>query len=213
MKWTWQGWSKKYRKFEDNNVFMSRWKPVEWFSWSRELSCFCNEQTILSEGHGCGCQEGYPETLYVNQTSSHRVSQLLLSVTPSTNVTVAIQVVWGSLSISGVKTPWTSSLTSSSKRYCTSNVVSHDYVSMCSKKDYGLHCHLFGVHIIHKHLILCLRLTQNLAPRSLRKILHHWPDIFLDTTIHVPSTTLFVHWLQNGSGRKNPCKPCKVDYN
>jgi hypothetical protein len=24
---------------------------------------------------------------------------------------------------------------------------------------------------------------------------------------------LFVHWLQNGSGRKNPCKPCKVDYN
>ena len=26
---------------------------------SRALSCFCNGQTILSEGHGCGRQEGY----------------------------------------------------------------------------------------------------------------------------------------------------------
>ncbi len=44
-------------------------------------------------------------------------------------------------------------------RYCTSNVVSHDCVSMCTKKDYGLHCHLLGAHIIHKHLILCFHLV------------------------------------------------------
>jgi hypothetical protein len=43
----------------------------------------------------------------------------------------------------------------------------------CTKKDYGLHFHLFGVHSIHKHLILCLHLDQILVPRSLRKILHH----------------------------------------
>jgi hypothetical protein len=37
------------------------------------------------------------------------------------------------LNISGVKTPWTSSLTSSSKRYCTLNVVtSHTTLSSCS---------------------------------------------------------------------------------
>ncbi len=64
-----------------------------------------------------------PETLYVNQARSlNRGSPVLLSVTPSRNV--AIQVAWGSLSISGVKAPWASSLTSSSNRYCTSNVVS-----------------------------------------------------------------------------------------
>ncbi len=69
----------------------------------------------------------------------------------------------------GVKTPWVSSLTSSSKRYCTLNVVSHDCdcVSTCTKKDYGLHFHLIGDHIIHKHLILCLHLGQILVPRSL----------------------------------------------
>ena len=44
----------------------------------------------------------------------------------------AIQVAWGSLSISGVKAPWASSLTSSSKRYCTSNVVSHLFNYNCS---------------------------------------------------------------------------------
>ncbi len=54
-----------------------------------------------------------------------------IPVTPSTNVT--IQVAWGRLSILGVKAPWVSSLTSSSKRYCTSNVVSHDPVGMCTK--------------------------------------------------------------------------------
>jgi hypothetical protein len=70
--------------------------------------------------------------------------------------------------------------------YCTSNVVSHNCVSMCTKKDYRLHCHLIGAHSIHKHLILCLHLAQILAPRSLSKILHHWPDILLDTRIHVP---------------------------
>ncbi len=83
-----------------------------------------------------------PETLYTNQTSSlNRGSPVFLSVTPSRNV--SIQVAWGSLSISGVKVPWVSSLTSSSKRYCIPNVVSHDYVSMCTKKDYRLHCHLY----------------------------------------------------------------------
>ncbi len=133
-----------------------------------------------------------PETLYVNQASSlNRGSQVLLSVTPSTNV--GIQVVGGRLIISGVKAPWVSSLTSSSKRYCTSNVVSHDCVSMCSKNDYGLHFHLFGDHSIHKHLILCLHLTQILAPRSLRKIPHHWPDILLDDRIHVPPTKFLQH--------------------
>jgi hypothetical protein len=65
------------------------------------------------------------------------------------------------------------SLTSSSKRYCTLNVVSPDYVSVCTKKDYRLHCHLLGAHIIHKHLILRLHLAQILDPRRLRKILHH----------------------------------------
>ncbi len=70
--------------------------------------------------------------------------------------------------------------------YCTSNVVSHNCVSMCTKKDYRLHCHLIGSHSIHKHLILYLHLAQILAPRSLSKILHHWPDILLDTRIHVP---------------------------
>ncbi len=99
----------------------------------------------------------------------HDTRDLVLSVTPWTNV--AFQVVWGTLSISGVKAPWASSLTSSSKRYCTSNVVSHDCVSMCTKKDYGLHCHLLGTHIFNKHLILFFRLAQILAPRSLRKIL------------------------------------------
>ena len=34
-------------------------EQVEYFSCSRALSCFCNGQTILSEGHGCGRQEGY----------------------------------------------------------------------------------------------------------------------------------------------------------
>ncbi len=127
-----------------------------------------------------------PETLYVNQARSlNSGSPVFLSVTPSRNV--AIQVVWGSLSISGVKEPWVSSLTSSSKRYCTSNVVSHDCVSMCTKKDYRLHCHLFGVNCFHKHLILCLHLAQILVlPRRPSKILHHWPDILLDTLIHVP---------------------------
>ncbi len=58
------------------------------------------------------------ETLYTNQTSSLKMgSPVLLSVTPSTNV--SIQVVWGNFIISGVKTPWTSSFTSSSKGYCT----------------------------------------------------------------------------------------------
>jgi hypothetical protein len=65
------------------------------------------------------------------------------------------------LSISEVKTPWVSSLTSSSKRYRVSNVVSHDCVSMCTKKDYGLHRHLLGAHIFHKHLILCLHLVEH----------------------------------------------------
>ncbi len=68
------------------------------------------------------------------------------------------------MSISRVKAPCASSLTSSSKRYCISNVVSHDCVSMCTKKDYRLHCHLLGDHNIHKHLILCLHLAQILAP-------------------------------------------------
>jgi hypothetical protein len=63
-------------------------------------------------------------------------------------------------------------LTSSSKRYCALNVVSHDCVSMCVKKNYGLHCHMLGTHsFFHKHLILCLHLAQILAPRILRKIL------------------------------------------
>jgi hypothetical protein len=134
-----------------------------------------------------------PETLYANQPSSlNRSGPVLLSVTPSTNVAIQVCCVcvcdcacgcvcvcvmsdfhrqhlsWERLSISGVKAPWASSLTSSSKRYCTSNVVCHDCVSMCTKKDYGLHCHLFGSHIF---LILCLHLAQILAPRSLRKIL------------------------------------------
>ncbi len=115
-----------------------------------------------------------PETLYVNQTNSlNRGSPVFLSVTPSTNV--AIQVAWGSLSMSGVKTPWSSSLTSSSKRYYTSNVVSHGLVhdrpSMCTKKCYGLHCHLLHAHSFHKHLIPWLHLAQILALQSLRKIL------------------------------------------
>jgi hypothetical protein len=42
---------------------------------------------------------------------------------------------------------------------------------LCTKKDYGLHRHLFGAHIFHKHLILCLHLVQIFVPRSLRKIL------------------------------------------
>jgi hypothetical protein len=46
-----------------------------------------------------------------------------------------------------------------------------DYVSMCTKKDYGLHCHLFGDHSFHKHLLLCLHLAEILAPRTLRKTL------------------------------------------
>jgi hypothetical protein len=37
------------------------------------------------------------------------------------------------LSISVVKAPWASSLTSSSKRYSTLNVVCHDCVRMCTK--------------------------------------------------------------------------------
>ncbi len=60
-----------------------------------------------------------PETLYANQASSlNRGSPVLLSVTPSKNV--AIQVSWGSWSISGVKSPCVSSLTSSSafKKCC-----------------------------------------------------------------------------------------------
>ena len=40
---------------------------------------------------------------------------------------------------------------------------------MCSKKDYGLHCHLFGDHNIHKHLILCLHLLKSLPPGALEK--------------------------------------------
>lgn len=79
-----------------------------------------------------------PETLYANQARSlNRGTPVLLSVTLSTNV--AIQVAGGSFSISGVKAPCASSLTSSSKRYCTCNVVSHDCVSMHTKKDYGLY--------------------------------------------------------------------------
>ncbi len=38
-----------------HNVFMSRWSA---FSCSHSLSCFCNGQTILSEGDGRGDQEG-----------------------------------------------------------------------------------------------------------------------------------------------------------
>jgi hypothetical protein len=64
-----------------------------------------------------------PETLYVNKTNSLNSGSLVFwSVTPSRNV--VIQVPWGSLSISGVKAPWVSSLTSSSKRYCTSQSIS-----------------------------------------------------------------------------------------
>ncbi len=73
------------------------------------------------------------ETLYVNQAISlSGGSPVHLSVTPSRK-NVTIQVAWGSLSISVVKAPWTSSLTSSSKWYCTPNVVCHDWVRMCTK--------------------------------------------------------------------------------
>jgi hypothetical protein len=67
-----------------------------------------------------------------------------------------------------VKAPRASSLTSSSKRYCTLNVGSYDCVSMCVKKDYALLCHLLGAHSIYKHRILCLRLAQilNRGPRG-----------------------------------------------
>ncbi len=34
-------------------------EQVECFSCSRALSCFCNGKAILSEGRGCGRQEGY----------------------------------------------------------------------------------------------------------------------------------------------------------
>ncbi len=110
-----------------------------------------------------------PETLYANQASSlNRGSPVLStgSVTPSRHV--SIQVAWGSFSISGVKAPRASSLTSSSKRYCTLNVGSYDCVSMCAKKDYALLCHLLGAHSIYKHRILCLRLAQilNRGPRG-----------------------------------------------
>jgi hypothetical protein len=44
------------------------------------------------------------------------------------------------------------------------NVVSHDCVSMCTKKDYGLHCHLRGSHNIHKHLILCSSCSNPCPP-------------------------------------------------
>jgi hypothetical protein len=42
-----------------HNVFMSRWSAFHASVHSLPLSCFCNGQTILSEGHGCGRQEGY----------------------------------------------------------------------------------------------------------------------------------------------------------
>ena len=48
-------------------------------------------------------------------------------------------IFFGSLIISGVKSPWVSSFISSSKRYCTFNVVSYDCVSMCIK-DYCVTC-------------------------------------------------------------------------
>ncbi len=100
------------------------------------------------------------------------------------------KVVWGSCITSGVKAPWVSSSTSSSKRCCTLNVVSYDCVSMWVKKDYGLPCHLIGSHSVHKHHVL--HLVQILVPRSLRKILHHWPDILLEPDIHVPTTDKIV---------------------
>jgi hypothetical protein len=83
--------------------------------------------------------------------------------------------------ISGVKAPWTSSLTSSSKRHCTSNVVSHDYVSMCTKKDYGLHCHLLGTHNIHKHLILCLHGSVKITPPDHEHVVQLCADCFVQT--------------------------------
>jgi hypothetical protein len=132
------GFSVCARTSFSTNFWSSLFLLWEWIHPSTDQQCSHGDTESMT-----------PETLYVNQASSlNRGSPVLLSVTPSTNVD--IQVAWGSLSISGVQVPWTSSLTSSSKRYCTSNVVSHDCVSTCTKKDYGLHCHLLGAHSIHK---------------------------------------------------------------
>ncbi len=99
------------------------------------------------------------ETLYVNQAISlSRSSPVLLSVTPSRK-NVAIQVAWGSLSISVVKAPWTSSLTSSSKRYCTP-VVCHDCVRMCTKNVCQYVCVSMCEKIVD-YTVTCLEATAS----------------------------------------------------
>ena len=64
---------------------------------------------------------------------------------------------------------------------------------VCQERLWISVCHLRGGHSIYEHRILRLHLAQILAPRSLRKILHHVAHVLLDPLIHLPPTKMFVH--------------------
>ncbi len=79
------------------NFWWSLFLLFEWIHPSIDLQCSHADTDYMT-----------PETLYENEKSSLNMdSPVLLSVTPSTNV--SIQVAWGSFIISGVKAPWASS--------------------------------------------------------------------------------------------------------
>ncbi len=91
-----------------------------------------NRKNLVSNDNPSIDQQCLHVDVEVNQSSSlNRGSLVLVSVTPSRNV--GIQVGWGI--ISGVKGPWVSSLTSSSKRYCTPNVVTLNCVKRVPRKS------------------------------------------------------------------------------
>jgi hypothetical protein len=134
-----------------------------------------------------------PETLYVNQTSSlNKGNAVHLSVTPSRNV--AIQVAWGSLSISGWKhhehRPWPRHQNDTVHSILSVTIA---IASVCVPRkimDYTIAClePTASTNISYCAFIL----LKSLPPGAL-KILHHWPGILFDTGIHVPPTKLSVH--------------------
>ena len=112
-----------------------------------------------------------PKTLYSNQEISlNRDTPVLLSVTPSRNVSILFEEVsacrgWNHHECR----PWPPPHQNDTVHSMLSVWPSYDCVSMCTKKDYQLLCHLLGSNNIHKHRILRLHLAQILVHRILKK--------------------------------------------
>jgi hypothetical protein len=65
--------SRVWTKQSSRSVVERVHEEVECFSFSRALTCFYNGQTILSEGHGYRCQEGYYDIWSVMEDFSKTV--------------------------------------------------------------------------------------------------------------------------------------------